>query len=142
MIEINFTLIVQLAIVLGLMVILSQVIFKPFLAILQERRDRVTEAEKKARSLQQQTEELIKQYREGISAAQIQGAMIRDGIRKESLARETEALQAAAEEANRRIGEMKEKIAEETEATRVMLQSQARNLSRELAERILGRSVP
>jgi F-type H+-transporting ATPase subunit b len=142
MIAINFTLIVQLAIVLGLMVILSQVIFKPFLAILQERRDRVTEAEKKARSLQQQTEELIKQYREGISAAQIQGAMIRDGFRKESLARETEAIQAAAEEANRRIGEMKEKIAEETEATRVMLQSQARNLSRELAERILGRSVP
>ena len=81
MIAINFTLIVQLAIVLGLMVVLGQVIFKPFLAILQERKDRVTEAEKKARSLQQQTEELIKQYRDGISAAQIQGAMIRERIR-------------------------------------------------------------
>ena len=40
MIAINFTLIVQLAIVLGLMVVLGQVIFKPFLAILQERKDR------------------------------------------------------------------------------------------------------
>jgi F0F1-type ATP synthase membrane subunit b/b' len=142
MIAINFTLIVQLAIVLGLMVILGQVIFKPFLAILQERRDRVTEAEKKARSLQQQTEELIKQYQDGISAAQIQGAMIRESIRKESLTRETEGLQAATEEANRLIREMKEKIAEETEATRITLQSQSQALSREIAERILGRSVP
>ncbi len=142
MIAINFTFMIQLAIVLGLMVILSQVVFKPFLAILQERRDRLTEAERKARSLQQQTEELVKQYRDGISAAQIQGAMIREAIRKESLARETEALQKAAAEANRRIQGMKEKIAEETEATRVTLRSQAQNLSREIAERILGRSVP
>jgi F0F1-type ATP synthase membrane subunit b/b' len=142
MIAINFTLIVQLAIVLGLMVVLGQVIFKPFLAILQERKDRVTEAEKKARSLQQQTEELIKQYRDGISAAQIQGAMIRERIRKESLTRETEGLQAATEEANRLIREMKEKIAEQTEATRITLQSQSQALSREIAERILGRSIP
>jgi F0F1-type ATP synthase membrane subunit b/b' len=142
MIAINFTLIVQLAIVLGLMVVLGQVIFKPFLAILQERKDRVTEAEKKARSLQQQTEELIKQYRDGISAAQIQGAMIRERIRKESLTRETEGLEAATEEANRLIREMKEKIAEQTEATRITLQSQSQALSREIAERILGRSVP
>lgn len=142
MIAINFTLIVQLAIVLGLMVVLGQVIFKPFLAILQERKDRVTEAEKKARSLQQQTEELIKQYRDGISAAQIQGAMIRERIRKESLTRETEGLEAATEEANRLIREMKEKIAEQTEATRITLQSQSQALSREIAERILGRSIP
>jgi F-type H+-transporting ATPase subunit b len=142
MIAINFTFMIQLAIVLGLMVIFSQVVFKPFLAILQERRDRLTEAERKARSLQQQTEELVKKYRDGISAAQIQGAMIREAIRKESLAQETEALQKAAAEANRRIQGMKEKIAEETEATRVTLRSQAQNLSREIAERILGRSVP
>jgi F-type H+-transporting ATPase subunit b len=142
MIEINLTLIIQLAIVLGLMVILSQVIFKPFLAILQERRDRVKEAERKAQSLQQQAEELIKHYRDGISAAQIQGAKIREEIHRESLAREAEALQKATEEANRLIQEVKKKIAGEMEAARVTLGGQAHNLSREIAERILGRKMP
>jgi F-type H+-transporting ATPase subunit b len=141
MIAINLTLIIQLAIVLGLMVLLSQVVFKPFLAIVQERKDRVTDGEKKARSLQQQTEELMKQYRDRMTAAQIQGAMIREGIRKESLARETETLQKATEEANRRIQGMKKEIAEETETTRSKLQSQAQTLSREIAGRILGRSL-
>jgi F-type H+-transporting ATPase subunit b len=142
MIEINFTLIIQLAIVLGLMVILSQVVFRPFLAIVQERGDRVTEAEKKAQSLQQQAEELIKRYRNGISAAQIQGAKIREEIHKESLAREAEALQKATEEANRLIQEVKEKIAAEMEATRTTLGRQVQNISREIAERILGRKMP
>ena len=141
MIEVNLTLIVQLAIVLGLMVLLSQVVFKPFLAIIQERKDRVTEAEEKARGLQQKTEELIRRYRDEISAAQNQGTMIREGIRKESLARETEMLQNATEEAHRRIREMKKQIAEETEATRTTLRNQAQPLSREIAKRILGRSL-
>ena len=59
MIELNLTVIFQLAIVLILMVALSGMVFKPFLRVLQERRDWVEGAEKKARELQQRTEELM-----------------------------------------------------------------------------------
>jgi F-type H+-transporting ATPase subunit b len=85
MIELNFTLIIQLIIVLSLMVILTQILFKPFLRVLQERRNRIEGAEKKAKDLQQQAEELIERYREAIAAGQAQGAGIRDEIRKTSL---------------------------------------------------------
>ncbi len=83
MIELNLTLVIQLAIVLGLVVILSQVAFRPFLSILQERKDRVEKAEKRARELQQRTEDLVEHYREAISAAQAQGAASREEMRKE-----------------------------------------------------------
>lgn len=141
MIELNLTMIIQLAIVLTLMVILSQVFFKPFLGILQERKNRVERAENGARELQQRTEELTERYREAIAAAQAQGAEIREEIRKESLAKEMEILQKAMEEANRIIQEMKMKISEEMGAARAGLQFQAQNLSREIAEKILGRSL-
>ena len=141
MIELNFTLIIQLAIVLSLMVILSRVAFKPFLSILQERKNRVEGAEKKARELQLRTEELMERYREAIAAAQAQGATIREEIRKESLAAEMEILQKAMEKANHSIQQMKTKIAEETGAARTGLKIQAQNLSREIAEKILGRSL-
>ncbi len=141
MIELNLTLIIQLAIVLSLMGILSQVLFKPFLSILQERKDRVEGSEKKARELQLRTEELMERYRESIAAAQAQGATIREEIRKESLAAEMEILQKAMEKANHSIQQIKTKISEETMAARAGLKIQAQNLSREIAEKILGRSL-
>jgi F-type H+-transporting ATPase subunit b len=141
MIELNFTLIIQLIIVLSLMGILTQILFKPFLRVLQERRNRIEEAEKKAKDLQQEAEELIERYREAIAAGQAQGAGIRDEIRKTGLAEETEILQKAMDQANRLIQEMKARIAEEARAARTDLRFQAQNLSREITEKILGRSV-
>ena len=141
MIDLNLTLIIQLAVVLSLMVILSQIAFKPFLSLLQARKERIEGAEKRARELQQQAEKLIERYREAISAAQAQGATIREEIRQESLAKEMEILQQAMEEANQVIKEMKMKIAEETGLVRRDLRLQAWNLSREITARILGRDL-
>jgi len=142
MVELNFTLIAQLAIVLSLMVVLSQLVFKPFLNLLRERRERVEGAEKRARELQQKTGELIERYREAISAAQAEGTMIREEIRKESLAKELEVLQKAMEDANRIIQEMKLRIGEEASLARAGLRLHAQNLSLEIAEKILGRRLP
>lgn len=141
MIELNFTLIFQLAIVFFLMVVLSKMVFKPFLGVLQGRRDWVEGAERKARELQQRTEELMEQYRESMAAAQAQGANIREEIRKESLAREMEILQRAMEGANGFLGEMKSEIQQETQTARASLRMHAKNLSREIAEKILGRGL-
>ena len=141
MIELNFTVIFQLAILLILMVALSKILFKPFLRVLQERRDWVEGAEKKARELQQRTEELWERYRDSMNAAQAQGAAIRDEIRKEGLSKETEILQKTMEEANRFLEGMKAKIQEEGQAARAGLRLHAQNLSREMAEKMLGRSI-
>src|SRR3972149_2144185 len=110
MIDLNLTIIIQLAVVLSLMVILSQVAFKPFLNLLQARRERIEGAEERAREIEQRAGKLIERYREAISAAQARGATIREEIRQESLAREMEILQKAMEEANQTIKEMKMKI--------------------------------
>jgi F-type H+-transporting ATPase subunit b len=141
MIELNLTLIIQLAIVLSLMAIFSQVVFKPFLTMVAERRDRIEGAEKRARDLQQRSEELMERYREAIAAAHVQGAAIREKIRKEGLAKEMEILQKAMEEANRLIQEMKREISDEMETARASLQLQSQSLSREIAEKILGRGL-
>jgi len=141
MIDLNFTVIFQLAIVLILLVVLSNIVFKPFLGVLQERRDWVEGAERKARELQQRSEELMEQYRDSMAAAQAQGANIREEIRKESLAKEMEILQRAMDEANRFLGGMKGKIQEETQTARASLRLQAQTLSREIAEKMLGRTL-
>jgi len=141
MIELNLTLILQLVIVLGLMGILTQLVFNPFMTVLEERRNRIDDAEEKAKNLQQQADELIERYREALAAAQAQGANIRDEIRKISLSEEMTILQKAMDDANRVIQEVKKKIAEDAQAARADLRYQAQNLSRAITEKILGRSV-
>jgi len=141
MIELNLPLILQLVIVLGLMGILTQLVFNPFMTVLEERRNRIDDAEEKAKNLQQQADELIERYREALAAAQAQGANIRDEIRKISLSEEMTILQKAMDDANRVIQEVKKKIAEDAQAARADLRYQAQNLSRAITEKILGRSV-
>ena len=140
MIDLDFTVILQLAIVLILMVALSNLVFKPFLRVVQERKSWIQGAEKKARDFQQSSEELMERYRDSISAAQAQGASIREEIRKEGLSKEAEILQQAMEEANQFLEEMKGRIQEESRTVRAALRLQAQNLSREMAEKMLGRS--
>ncbi len=141
MISLDPTVVIQLVIVLTLMVILSQIAFKPFLNLLGERKGRIEGAEKRARELQQRTEELMEHYRDAMATAQAQGANLREEVRKEGLAQEMEILQKAMAEANRLIEEMKSRIGEETKAARTDLRLKAQTLSREIAEKILGRRL-
>jgi len=141
MIELNFTVIFQLAIVLILLVALSGMVFKPFLRVLQDRRDWVEGAERKARELQHRTEELMERHRDSMSTAQAQGASVREEIRKVGLDREAEILQKATEEANRFLEEMKGRIRDESQAARTDLRLEARNLAGEIAAQLLGRRI-
>lgn len=141
MINLNYTLIIQLAIVLGLMVILSHLAFKPFLKILQARQSYLEDAEQKAAELQRRAQELMEQYRETMAAAQAQGTALRDEIRKEGLAAEAEIIQKTTEEAHQILREIQIKISNEIEIARAEFQSQAQSLSREMAQKILGREL-
>ncbi len=141
MIDLNVTLIIQLVVVLILMVILSQMAFKPFLRLMFTRREWLNDMEKKTRELKQCLEEMMERYQEAMAMAQAQGIAIREEIRKESLQKEMEILQKAREEANSLLQEMKAKIAQEMEIAKGQLQEKARELSRIMVERILGRSL-
>jgi F-type H+-transporting ATPase subunit b len=141
MINLNYTIIIQLAIVLGLMVILSKIVFNPFLAVLQKRKDQIDGAEKKALELQERANDLLERYREAMAAAQAQGATILEGIRKESLAKESEILKKSMEDSNQMIRQIQQRISAEIEEARTDLQMKTQTLSREIAEKVLGRSL-
>jgi len=141
MIDLNYSLIIQLSIVLGLMVILSHLGFKPFLKVLQARKDYLHGAERRAEELQRRVQELMQHYQEEMAAAQAKGAAIREEIRRESLAMEAQILQKTMAAANQMVREIKNRIAAETEIARARLGEEAQNLSKEIAQKILGRNL-
>ncbi|HSR10975.1 MAG TPA: ATP synthase F0 subunit B [Thermodesulfobacteriota bacterium] len=137
----DYTLIIQLVVVLSLMVALSNILFKPFIRVSMERRDWIEGADRKARELKERTEKVIEQYRRAMASAQAEGAGIREEIRKASLAKEMEILKKAMDEANGFLGEMRGRIDEESRAARERLRVNSQSLSREIVERILGRAI-
>ncbi len=141
MINLNLTMLVQLAILLALLIILSQVAFRPFLGLLQARKERLDSEEKQAGDLKERTRQMMDRYREAMAAAQAKGAGMREEIRKESMAQESSILQKAMQEAGQLMEKMKAKISQETDAAKSGLRVQAQNLSREIAEKILGRNL-
>ncbi len=141
MIDLNLTVILQLAIVLVLMILLADFLFKPFMKVVEGRKDWVEGAERKARELQQRMDELMERYKDAMAAAQAEGTNLRESIRRESLAKEMEILRRASDEAGGFLEDMKKKIAEETEQARATLRQQAQNLSKQIAEKILGRAI-
>ncbi len=141
MISLDITLIIQMVVVLALMVILSQFVFRPFMRVLEARKNRIEGAERKAREFQQRMEELMERYQEAIFTAEAQAATIHEEIRKESSAREKEILQKAMEDADQLTLEIRKKITEEVGKGKMELQIYARKLSQEIAGKILGRSL-
>ena len=141
MIDLNFTLLVQLVIVLALLVILGQIAFRPFLKFQQARKERVDSEETQAQQLRERTNEMMERYRQTMAAAQAKGSSMREEIRKESMTQESSILQKAMQEANQTLESMKAKIHQETETAKTGLRIQAQNLSREIAEKILGRNL-
>jgi F-type H+-transporting ATPase subunit b len=141
MIDLNVTMLVQLAILLALLIVLSQVAFRPFLGLQQARKERLDSEEKQARDLKERSQQMMERYREAIAAAQAKGAAMREEMRKESMAQESTILQKAMQEAGQLMEKMKARISQETEAAKSGLRLQAQTLSREIAEKILGRNL-
>ncbi len=141
MIDLNGTMLVQLAMLLVLLIVLSQVAFRPFLGLLDARKERLNSEEQQARDLKDRTQQMMERYRETMAAAHSKGAAIREEMRKESMAQESSILQKAMQEGGQLMEKMKARISQETEAAKSGLRVQAQNLSREIAEKILGRNL-
>ena len=141
MISINLTLFVQMGIFLTVLFLLNRLLFRPILGTFDERARRVEEAEKKARLLEAETAQRIGRYEAELAQARKEGAAERDRVRKAASEEEEKLLRRMHEETGARLGDLRERIAREYREASTALKADAEGLSREVASRLLGRSV-
>jgi F-type H+-transporting ATPase subunit b len=120
---------------------LNKVLFKPIVGLLREREEKTEgfmrdagEKEKAARSTLAQYEEKLRQDRKEVLE-----------VKKQYVAEGTDArtalLEKARREANQSLEEIKDGIAKASEEARKTLSQQIETLGKEIAERVLGRSL-
>jgi len=121
--------------------IFSRLFFRPFLNLLSER-------EQRFRSLNDRTEQLLKEARSAndareqrLSATRREALEHREAERRRAEAEASQMLEAAKSDARASLETMRTRIEGELRAAEHELEQMGRTLASELAERVLGRPL-
>jgi F-type H+-transporting ATPase subunit b len=140
-IDLNITLLIQLAIILTVMVLLNQILFKPVMRVLEERRARTEGRRKAAAELEGKAEAVWADYQKRIQEARGQGDRARAEFVRLAEEERQRATEAASEEAEKTVTAVRARVRAEAADARKALEAEARRLADSAAQRILGRSI-
>lgn len=141
MISLNFTLFIQMGLFLILMLILNRFVFKPMVALLEEREKRIKDPGADAKGMETEVEKMRLKYQATLNDAKLRAIEERNKLRKEGTDREQEIITSAYKASEETISEIKVKIDKEVGIARETLRKEAVSLSSNMAEKLLGRSV-
>jgi F-type H+-transporting ATPase subunit b len=140
-IEINASLLWQMANFIVLVIALNFLLYRPIRGILRKRAERMAalkgEITASREGLRSKQEELERQLAE----ARRQGVAVTEEMKAEGRARERELIEAATREMEETVAKVRAEIQQELEKARAELRDQVQSFGVELAQKILGRSI-
>jgi len=140
-IKLDWTLLLQFANFMILLVALNVVLFKPLRAVMAARKATIDGDLAKARSLDEQVQSQVAEYEAKLQEARQRGSQERTALRQAAQAEEARLLGNANEKASQRLQSLKDQVAGEAEVARQGLRSETDALARQIAGKVLGRSV-
>ncbi|MFC1834541.1 ATP synthase F0 subunit B [Thermodesulfobacteriota bacterium] len=141
MIQLNFTLFIQLINFLILLFILNAILYKPILAKIRERENRIAKDREEAKQLGEQIEAGEKKHQEELAKVRQTAAQEKADLLAKAKAKESGILDEARAEASRIVEDMRKTIDAEAVDVRESLKAEMTPLSQSIAQKILGRSV-
>lgn len=141
MIKLDWTLFLQFANFVVLLVVLNALLFKPLRAVLAARKATIDGDLGRARALDDEIKAQVAEYEAKLQEARQRGSQERMALRQAALAEETRLISAANEKATQRLQSLKEQVAGEAETARQGLRAQTEALARQVAGKVLGREL-
>lgn len=141
MVSIDSTLFYQIVNFLLLILILNVLLYKPILRVMDERKKRLQDSEDEIKALHQTIERKTAEYEEKIRLAKLEAMNQRNEIQKEGSEEGKKIIDAAKEDIAKMMEEFKAKMSSEMDEARLILNTQSRTISLEIAEKVLGRSI-
>jgi F-type H+-transporting ATPase subunit b len=141
MLNIDYTLLVQIANFLFLLILLNIIAYRPIRNILNKRNEEISAFQHSIEDYQEKASQREEDLRTNIVTARKDGMKQREGFKGEGQEEEKAMLREAHAAAEIRIEEAKNEIQGSLDAVRESLQSEVEGFSQQLAEKILGRSM-
>ena len=141
MVSINYTVFVQMLNFIVLIFILNALLYKPIMGIIERRKNQLQASNDEIKSLRETVDQKMAAYEEKLRLAKSQAMEQKNEILKTGAETAKGFIEAAREEIPRIMGEFNEKLGRELAEARRILTSQSQQISIEIAEKVLGRSV-
>lgn len=141
MISINLAFFFQAVNFLLLLLVLNFLLYRPIRKVLAERKGEIAGAKERAASVDADVQEKIALYEARLREVKTKAGDERGVLKKEAHAEEAAILEKARQEATESLTTIKNKVAKEAADAKELLKEQARSLSLEICEKVLGRSL-
>lgn len=141
LIDVDGTVFVQFALFLVLFVVLSQILWKPYLALRDERQKGMGGAREAAEEMSAQTRELMTNYDTKLAETKSKAAEERNKLRAEAANREREILDEARKKAQAAQAKARVQVQTQSDAAKPKLEAEATALAKIVAQRVLGREL-
>ena len=141
MLKINYTLFIQIANFLLLLFIMNILLYRPIRKILGRRTEEMDSFQKMIEDFQNNSTRDEKELEENMAGARKEGYKEKESHKNEGLEEEKEMLQDATSLAGEKINKAKEETGHKIMDAHQSLESDMEIFSRELAEKVMGRSV-
>jgi F-type H+-transporting ATPase subunit b len=141
MIDIDWTLFVQILNFLVLVFLLNVVLFRPIRKILLARQARLAALEGDIDGLSDSRQGLLGEVDEQLTAARREGLGLREKLRQEGSQAETSLLEQVKKEVDAQWTKVEAKIKKDVGKARDALSAQAEDFAQALATKILGRKL-
>lgn len=141
MIDLNYTLLIQIINFLLLIFILNLLLYKPITKIIDERNKKIEDSKSEVQSLDEKAELRIADYEEKMRQARQEAMNQRNEVKDEGEETGKTIIEEARSEISTMIEGFKVTLASEREAARSVLRDQAKKIAVEISEKVLGRGV-
>ncbi|TFG92489.1 MAG: hypothetical protein E4H15_03600 [Syntrophobacterales bacterium] len=141
MVDVNYTVWIQMANFLALILILNFLLFRPVLKIIEKRNKKIEESREEVSSLDETIERKMAQYEERIRQARVEAALQRDAVKDEGTEQGKEIIGTVRDEISKKLEGFKALLQKETDEARDSLRAQIRTIAAEISEKVLGRGV-
>ena len=141
MVNIDYTFFIQIINFLLMIFVLNLLLYKPILKILDKRQEQISASEEEVKNLNLTIEKRMAEYEAKIQKAKLDAMEQRNGILQEGAEASKKIMDEARAEISGLIEKFQEKLKAEMDQARNVLRNSSRNISMEIAEKVLGRSV-
>lgn len=141
MIELNWSIFIQMINFLLLMFVLNKILYKPILKILDEREKKISAGQQEVKDLAAQGTKLVASYNEKLQAAKVEAMTSKANARKQAVGQVNAVIDAARKDAEQVILGVRQQVASEIEAAKKELEPELASMAATIAEQVLGRKV-
>jgi F-type H+-transporting ATPase subunit b len=141
MLELNYSLVLQIVLFVVLWVALKRLWFQPAMRLIAERQRRSEGEVERARALEAEVERLRREHNAALQHARSDVQREVGEMLRQAEAEQKRLIAQASEDAQRALAAVRSRVAEDVAAARKTLSAEVGAIAHEVARRVVGRAV-